>query len=325
VSAQAGWYPDPGGGRGLYRYWDGKAWSAATSPNPSASPPSPLLGAPSTPGQGDAGQGAYGSRPLGAGSAQPNPYGQQAYGAGAYANFQSVQKKRSPIGWWIAGAALVIVIVVVAVIAIRALTGGGTIPGIPGGGGQPTSEVCPKPSSASPEETATHPNDGRVHGGPVSFPELAAPWEAPRGDERVPFGRDVLEQTVTIEPNYQPNSNWVASILVGELQAGDGFFTPEQGSHIVVKCILGAFYGDNPVKSDVKVNKATTIDGHEGWVVESQLSYDIPGLKAKGELLIVAIVAAKDSSGLYYASIPNNAPELVAPARESLAQLKVDG
>jgi peptide subunit release factor RF-3 len=92
-----------------------------------------------------------------------------------------------------------------------------------------------------------------------------------------------------------------------------------------VKCILGAFYGNNPVTSDVKVNKAMTIDGHDGWVVESQLSFDIPGLKAKGELLIVAIVTAKDSSGLYYASIPDNAPELIPPARQSLAHLKVDG
>ena len=329
MSAKAGWYPDPGGGRGLYRYWDGKAWSAATSPNPSAPPPSQGIGT-SSGGAGSGGAG-YGQTPYGQGSpygagafGQGTAGGPQGYGPSAYANYQQVDKKRSPIGWWIAGAALVVVIVVVAVIAVRTLTGG-TIPGVPGGGGQPTSEVCPKQNSASPEESASHPNDGRVHGGPVSYPELGSPWSAPQGDTRVPFGRDVQSQIVTIEPNYQPGSSWVASILVGELQAGDGFFTPEQGSQIVVKCILGAFYGNNPVKSDVKVNKAMTIDGHEGWVVESQLSFDIEGLKAKGELLIVAIVTAKDSSGLYYASIPDNATELVAPAREALAQLKVDG
>ncbi|HVK34735.1 MAG TPA: DUF2510 domain-containing protein, partial [Microlunatus sp.] len=39
MSAQAGWYPDPGGVANLYRYWDGSAWSAATSPNPQAPPP----------------------------------------------------------------------------------------------------------------------------------------------------------------------------------------------------------------------------------------------------------------------------------------------
>jgi hypothetical protein len=326
VSAKAGWYPDPGGGRGLYRYWDGKAWSAATSPNPSAPPPSLGIGSSAGYGQAAYGQGsaASGSGSHGYGSyGQANPYGQQTVsGTNPYANFQQVQKKRSAVGWWIAGAALVVVIVVVGVIAIRALNNGGTIDGLPGGG-QPTSEVCPKQSSASPEPVDP-PNDGRVHGGPVSFPELGSPWSSPQNDQRVPFGRDVQSQIVTIEPNYQPGSNWVASILVGELQAGDGFFTPEQGSQIVVKCILGAFYGNNPVTSNVKVNKATTIDGHEGWVVESQLSFDIPGLKAKGELLIVAIVAATDSSGLYYASIPDNAPELVAPAREALANLKVD-
>ena len=100
---------------------------------------------------------------------------------------------------------------------------------------------------------------------------------------------------------------------------------PEQGSQIVVKCILGKFYGDNPVNSDVKVNQATTIDGHEGWLVESHLTFDIPGLKTKGELLIVAIVSAGERSGLYYASIPDTTPELVEPARQVLTELKVEG
>jgi hypothetical protein len=328
VSAKAGWYPDPGGGRGLYRYWDGKAWSAATSPNPSAPPPSQGIGVSADYGQAAYGQGsaAYGTGSHGYGSyGQSSPYGQQGpAGTGAYANFQQIQKKRSPIGWWIAGAALVVVIVVVGVIAIRALNNGGTVGGLPGGGGQPSSEVCPKQSSQTPEPY-DHPNDGRVHGGPVSYPQLGPPWSDPIGDPRVPFGRDVLRQDVTVEPNYQPGSNWIASIIVGELQAGDGFFTPEQGSQIVVKCILGAFYGNNPVTSDVKVNKAITIDGHDAWLVESQLSFSITGLKTKGELLIVAIVSAKDSSGLYYASIPDTAPELLPPARKALANLKVDG
>jgi hypothetical protein len=170
-----------------------------------------------------------------------------------------------------------------------------------------------------------HPTDGRVYGGPLSYPMLGQQWGAPQSEDRVPFGSDVSTQVVMVEPNYQPDSNWVASILIGELQAGDGFYTPEQGSQIVVKCILGKFYGDNPVTSDVKVNQATTIDGHEGWLVESQLSFDIQGLQTKGELLIVAIVSAGDRSGLYYASIPDTRPELVPTAREVLQQLKVEG
>jgi hypothetical protein len=332
VSAKAGWYPDPGGGLGLFRYWDGKAWSAATSPNPSAPPPTQGLVGAGTPAQGgQTGQAAYGQTGQAAygqtgqpGYGQPgqSPYG-QGYGS-AYANYQEIQKKKSPVGWWIAGGALVIVIIVVAVLAIRAVTGGNT--GTTGVPGQPSQDVCPAVSTASPEPSSSHPADGRVHGGPVSYPMLGSPWGAPQGENRVPFGSDVQSQLVPVETDYDGNgSNWVASVLVGELQAGDGFFTPEQGSQIVVKCILGKFYGDNPVKSNVTVNKATKIDGHDAWLVESKLTFDIAGLQTKGELLIVAIVSAGNRSGLYYASIPDTTPELVEPARDALKNLKVDG
>jgi hypothetical protein len=262
---------------------------------------------------GQSGQPAYGQ----------SPYGQD-YGS-AYANYQELQKKKSPIGWWIAGAALVIGIIIVAVIAIRAVTGGVDTGTAGGPVGQPSQDACPPQITASPDP-GTDPADGRVHGGPVSYPRLGSPWGAPQGDNRVPFGTDVQSQLVGVEINYDgKGSDWVASVLVGELQAGDGFFTPEQGSQIVVKCILGAFYGNNPVKSNVKVNEKATIDGHEGWLVESHLTFDIAGLKTKGELLIVAIVSAGNRSGLYYASIPDTTPELVQPARDALEQLQVDG
>ena len=334
MSANPGWYPDPGGGHGLFRYWDGKAWSAATSPNPSAPPPSPgLLGG----GTGQQGGQPYGqtaqptygqSEQSGHGQGAPAAFGQSTYDptyGSAYADYRELEKKKSPIGWGIAGAALVIVIIVVAVLAIRAVTGGDT--GTSGGPvTQPSQDACPPQSTATPEAPASQPADGRVHGGPVSYPQLGSPWSPPQGETRVPFGSDVLSQLVPVETNYDGQGrDWVAQVTVGELQAGDGFFTPEQGSQIVVKCILGTFYGDNPVNSNVKVNEKVTIDDHDGWLVESQLTFDIEGLETKGELLIVAIVSAGNRSGLYYASIPDTTPELVQPARDALAQLQVDG
>jgi hypothetical protein len=334
VSANPGWYPDPGGGQGLFRYWDGKAWSAATSPNPSAPPPSPGLVGGGTaqqggPPYGETGQPTHAqTEQAGYGQGAPAAFGQSTYDptyGGAYANYQELQKKKTPVGWWIAGAALVIVIIVVAVLAIRAVTGGDT--GTSGGPvTQPSQDACPPQSTATPEAPASHPPDGRVHGGPVSYPQLGSPWSPPQGETRVPFGSDVLSQLVPVETNYDgQGGDWVAQVTVGELQAGDGFFTPEQGSQIVVKCILGTFYGDNPVNSNVKVNEKVTIDDHDGWLVESQLTFDIEGLETKGELLIVAIVSAGNRSGLYYASIPDTTPELVQPARDALKQLQVDG
>jgi Protein of unknown function (DUF2510) len=341
VSAKAGWYPDPGGGQGLYRYWDGKSWSAATSPNPGAPPPTQGLASIGQPASGSTvgqtgtsyGQPSGGFGP-GSGFTPGSGFGsasQPAYGAGtpsAYANYQQLQKKKSPVGWWIAGAALVVVIIVVAVIAIRAVSNGAGIATPSGGGGPVSQDACPPQKTATPVPE-DHPNDGRVHGGPISYPTLAPPWGEPETDFRVPFGSDVLSQQIVVEPNYatDPNtgerSSWVASVLVGELQAGDGFFTPEQGSQIVVKCILGAFYGNAEVGSDVRKNQAITVDGHEGWLVESHLSFDIPGLKTKGEQLIVVIVSAGARSGLYYASIPDTRSDLLPTARDLIKQLKV--
>ncbi|MET0693604.1 MAG: DUF2510 domain-containing protein [Propionibacteriaceae bacterium] len=336
MSAKSGWYPDPGGGQGLYRFWDGHAWSAATSPNPAAPPPAASLGSTPPPpiaGQGSStygssyGQGGmpYGQQSFGQGAGQPAG-GQPSYGASggtAYASYQaSTAKRKTPVGWWLGAVALVVVIVVIAVVVVRGLTGGGLTAGP--GNGQPTTDICPRevtPTAPPPDQ----PGDGRVHGGPLSYPQLGSPWDAPSQEIRVPFGNDVMTQTVTVEANYAPGSSWVASVLVGELQAGDGFYTPQQGAGIVVKCILGRFYGDNEVQSNVKVNKAGTVDGHEAWTVESQLTFDIPNLKTKGELLIVTIVANGSTAGLFYASIPDTTPELVAPAREALKNLKVDG
>ncbi len=318
MSAQAGWYPDPGGGDDLYRYWDGKAWSAATSPNPAAPAPSLGLVNPS----------ASAGQPFG-GPAATSGYANQSYSStrpqgygSAYATYQQRPQRRTPWGWWLAGGALVLVIVVIAVLAVRATTGLGTSTVPPGGGSSPN--LCPQPKKQS-IEPGSDPNDGQVHGGPVSYPELGSPWGTPQtDDDRVPFGTDVRVQSVTDQDNYDGNGHsWVASILVAELQAGDGFFSPEDGSKIVVKCILGTFYGNAAVTSDVVVDQKATIDGHDGWIVESKLHFDIPKLNAKGERLIVAIVSAGARSGLYYASIPDTKPELLAPARAALAQLKV--
>jgi hypothetical protein len=261
-------------------------------------------------------------------SAQPyaqttaEPYPQSGGKGNAYANYQATHgKRRTPLGWWVGAAALLAVILLVSTYVIRGV--GGTAPGLAPERGQPTTSTCP-PELSPTSQPSPGPADGRVHGGPLSYPQLGRPWSPPSTEFRVPFGVDALTQTVSVEPNYAANSSWVASVLVGELQAGDGFFSPRQGAEIVVRCILGRFYGDAEVRSDVKQNQAMTIDGHDSWIVESHLTFDIPNLRTKGELLIVAIVATGSTAGLYYASIPDTRPELVAPARAALAALEVD-
>ncbi len=155
---------------------------------------------------------------------------------------------------------------------------------------------------------------------------LGSPWSAvSTTDNRVPFGRDVADQTITIHLNYEGLSSWVTSVLVAELYAGDGFYAPEQASAIVNRCIFGAFYGDNTeVVADTLRSEAYSVDGYEGWITETMLSFDIPNLPTTSELAIVIIVATSElSSSIFYASIPNDAMQYKPDVDRAIADLRV--
>lgn len=307
----------------MYRWWDGQTWSAALSPNPNAAPPHGGLGAPVTgPGTAPittsantAGASNPATRPI---TTQPQP-GQP----GVPPPPPAPRRNRGGAGLWIGAIAGLIVVVVVAAFAIRAMTGGGNdVANNPTGNS--TRNVCPTPETMSPG-TDRPTRNGRVYGGELSYPTLPPPWNSPSVETRVPFGRNAWTQNILVE-RYGPTQSWVASVLVAELNAGDGFYTPQAGSEIVVKCIVGAFYGDAKVNREDRVNRATTVQGKEAWLVESHLSFNIPNLRTKGELAIVMIVQTSENrSSIFYASIPDTSPQWEAPARQAMAGLTVGG
>ncbi len=319
--SKAGWYPDPGGQPGLYRYWDGRAWSASVTNNPYTAPPSTgVQSAPPTQGQG-------GSQPITPGGTfgRPQAPSQQTYGQGPYQPTQaqpSAGARRSRAGLFgIVGVIAVIAVVVALILNIPALNPfNGQNPA-----SNPTADMCPRRKAANETVKPVPGAPGRVKGGKLSFPQLGAPWSAPFEEDRLAFGRDVWQQKVTTEAGVNGKFDWVASILVGELVAGDGFFSPEDGSKIVTKCVLGTFYGDAEVTRTDKVNQATTVGGKAAWITEMHLTFDIPGLKEKGETAIIIIVATGvESSSIFYASIPDSRPELLQDARRVQKQLRVE-
>lgn len=314
MSATAGWYPDPGGQAGLFRYWDGRTWSAATSPNPAAPPPAaPLGGQPTQP---------LGQQPLGQGSSYGQ--GQQPLGRQAGAGPGGVPPaKKSPVGWFIGAGALLLVIIVVVVLVVRNL-GTETVTDPPDPQNpSPTATIC---SEAGEQTAAPEPQNGdRVTSGKLSYPTLRAPFAPPAWDSRVPFGRDVQNQNAMVEEG--PNgTSWVAGVMVARLLAGDGFYGPEQGATVVAECITGKFYGDAEVDRKDTKNEATKIDGHDAWIIEAHLTFDLSseGIKTKGETMIVVVVdTVQGEGGLFYASVPDTSPQFMQPARDSLKNLKV--
>lgn len=284
-----GWYPDPSGVAGQYRYWDGRTWTnqvtAQVTPQPTA---------PST--------------------TQPNPF------SAGNSGVPLPRKVGTGRRWLIALLAVAIALVVIIVLTVRGL--GGVLSGVPGvPGGQPSDNVCPTPEAGS--SPTPQPNDGRVHSGPLSYPRLPDPWGAPTATNDVPFGRDVQQQFVQTE--QITGMNWGAAVMVGELVAGDGFFAPKDGAEIVLRCVTGTFYGDAAVTRHDTKSQAMTVDGHDAWIMESDLSFSIPGLEATNELLTVVIIDLRNgTAGLFASSVPGNAPQYNEPARQALQGLRVN-
>ncbi|MFT4110062.1 DUF2510 domain-containing protein [Propionicimonas sp.] len=294
MSSSAGWYPDPGGQPGLYRWWTGSAWTASVTPNPQGTPP-----------------------PDGPGSAQPT--------AGPQAGGYQGSRRRST-GWWVAGGAALLAVVVAIVLVIQSL--GGSVPGIPditgnGPSSSSTPNICPPASDSTPTATAD-PNSGWITGGKLAYPALDSPWET-GWDNRVPWGSLAMIQEVTDQDNYDGEGHsWVASILVSDLYVGDGFASTKVAADTVLNCVLGTYYANTVVTPEQISSGQHNVDGHTGWLIETQLSFDIPGLNAKGErVLLLVVQTGDDDYSLFYASIPDTLPDLVPDARTAMSELQV--
>lgn len=303
MSSPAGWYPDPSGQTGLYRYWTGTAWTTSVTPNPQQTPPPPV-GGPQQP-----------VPPV------SSPYQPQGQAAGIPTG---KAKRRSGALWWLAVVAALVVVALGIWFVLR-----GGLPGLTSGtdapSGDSSSDICPQPAaSASP--TANNSDATRVAAGHLSFPVLGSPWEAPDYDNRVPFGSLAREQVAMDQENYNgKGASWVSSVLVSDLYIGEGFPSAKDGAETVLKCVLGIYYSDTPVtRSDVS-SASHSVDGHTGWLIETNLSFSITGLNATSERVLLLVVKVSDAEySLFYASVPNTSSARLPDVREAMAKLQVD-
>ncbi len=286
--ASVGWYPDPGGQPGLFRYWNGSSWSAQTTSTPRQTPPPP-------------------GQPVGGPGTEPSG-------------------KKTPVGVWIGigAAVLVVALIIWAVVQfLPNLTGGGN-PWQPGG--NPSQNFCTA-GGTSYSATPFPDRPGRVSAGHLSFPTMGDPWRDPGADNRVPFGTLAVMQSALDQDNYDGKGGvWVSSVLVSDLVSGDGFADTQSAANVVLKCVLGRYYSNTVVTRNDLSSAAYKVDGHPGWLIESQLSFDVPGLRAKGERVLLLVVSvAPDQYGLFYASVPDTSPDRLPEARDAMKNLTVDG
>ncbi len=274
--SQPGWYPDPGGTPGRLRWFDGSQWSTETI---SATGPAP--GAPGAPSPGE-----------------------------------------QPRRLWPLVLLAVVVLVAVAVIIGFVLpdrgprditdnppTANQTISAWDDGSSPPPTPTPTEPSTAPPPtsepppavdcprsqragERAEHPDDGRIHGGQLSFEPAPAPWEARPGilTQVMFFGHDVDGQAMDVV------ALWFSQMTVGALDPADGFTDPHESAEAILSCIASSsFFSGFSGRVDLH-SKAVTVSGHPGWSVRAEVHVaNYEGID--GSVLEVIVVDGGNSNG----------------------------
>lgn len=283
--SSSGWYPDPGGRRDLLRWWDGHAWTSHLRPADAPTPAPPVETLTAGPARGERGWGGRG-------------WGGRGWGRVL-----------------LVAAAVLVALAVVVALVVRLTGGGGSSGGDPTG--QSSAQICvtPEPSPTPPVQELP----GRVSSGRMSVPELGPEWTL-QPDNRVPFGRQMMRQQISVDDDPA----WIVSLNVGTMISGDGFFAPEQGVHVVMPCLIGEYYFNRDVtRTDVR-DEAITVDGRPGWVLESELTFDIEGLDFTSERLILIIVDLDDgTAGAIIVDLPASAAAREPELREALADIRI--
>jgi Protein of unknown function (DUF2510) len=298
--ASPGWYPDPAGVPGRYRYWDGSQWSPITTTDPRQ--PLPTVGE-SGETTGD--------------DAEP----------GAATPFSD--RRRLPV---IIGV-LVVLLAIVAVGAgnLRQVVDRPTL--TPTASAPPTAEAsqsrsasptpatpvpvrCPK---GNPTLRAPHPVDGRVYGGNLSFEEQPT-FERASVETRFHFAYDVVQQTLTVSRDPA----WIAQLAVGQLRAKDGFVDdPRNTVENLVRCVItGNMYSPYlPRRTDIR-SESLSIDGHPGWLIESEITVDRPDIPLAGDHTIFIVVRDGKDWGFFFGAVPIGNAQLDAVLARTIRGLR---
>jgi hypothetical protein len=301
-----GWYPDPAGAPGRYRYWDGFRWSSLTTDDPRRPAPAESSSNDSPP---QASEGAAASQPL--------------------------RKRRlALIIGVLAVAVTVAVVVAVALGDTRRVVGGRTpapaATGLTDASPTPPAEPTATPSptatpvparcpKGNPNQRAAHPSDGRVHGGNLSFPEQPT-FDRASLEERFSFAYDVIQQTLTVSQDPR----WIAQLAVGRLRGKDGFGNdPRSTVESLMRCVItGNMYSPYlPARTDIR-SESLSIDGHDGWLIESEITVDRPDIPLAGDHTIFIVVRDGTDWGFFFGAVPIGNAQLDAVLASTIRELR---
>jgi len=293
-----GWYPDPGGAPGRFRFWDGARWSAQTTANPHSPTPARV-------------------------PARNDP---QRSGKGWI------------VALAVLVALTLIAVAAFWFFGLRGPTGGGTAvpdensssptvpqwdetstptPPPPNNGGSVV--ACPITS----DKSSTSQVSGKLTADTLQVDQIDG-WDP--DTMYLDFTYDGHWQSKTI---YQTGgTTWESNIGVALLSADDDFTDISTSAEQVMECLASSdYYKDFSGRVDIS-SAATTIAGHAAWHIESEIHVNDPDFpKVQGDVVDVIVVdlGSQDHLGLYMSCYTIGDTAVQQQVQTAMATLTVIG
>lgn len=285
----AGWYPDPAGVPGRFRYWDGQTWTDATTTDPSTAPvPGPpegkrrnwgpiivigtvllavavVLALIFRPGSGSSFQEA----PVDTNSASPttSQWDETSTPTPTPSASQSVTR-------------------------------------------------CPVTKVSS---TTTQTSSSTLRGGGLEVPRISG-WRVSS------FYLDWVSDLHTTVDQVYPG--WISNQSVGALNAVDGFTDIRQSAHQTMECFASSGYYLNYTGRKDLVDQEYSVDGHQAWHMQTEVYVKMSSLpQVKGDTVDVIVVDTgdKDRFGIFISSVNLGDQTRMAKMQTAISGLKVTG
>ena len=182
----------------------------------------------------------------------------------------------------------------------------------------------PTDPDATPLPLPLPPRTTPFHGPHLEFRLLPRPWT--RDDASAEMFIGAYAQTRVTEARYDGSANWVALVSTGV--AGRDSYDPKNleatAGRIASQFARSGFAGVRVAQKSL-ADKAITVDGHRGHLLQQHFTYRVPGLKSHGETVWVGVVdlGADRGGAVFLASIPDTHKQLAADVRTAIASLKI--
>jgi Protein of unknown function (DUF2510) len=281
-----GWYPDPAGATGLYRWWDGSNWADVTSDSAQAPPPIPV--------QIEAAAGAVPTlRPV-------SPLRVAAVLSVGFALFVSASIGLGLVIWRDPSST-----------STQRTVGGSA--GLPSGGGT-------DPIGYLDERTRT------ATIGPASLTMPGDPYVLSPHPMAIRGVLDLLFWAAApVHIRYDGENDWSSGVLLGRVAAQGGGGDLQTEGNLALHRLSQAIFLQQPTELKGISWQQRTVDGQPAMLFSAQVHYSVSGLPSRYDTVTALLVRLDDGSLIMAASsVPNDADSDIArQARDALKTFTV--